>query len=195
MTCTVKVWRWLTASIALAGVSVTSMAVVKVMVALAETLGLVLLVACTVTEPPAGRVCGAVYVVVSGAVGEFRIDPTVGLPPTTPLTSHVTLAFCAPVTVAWNARAAPSGTDAAEGEIETPITGTIETETEVAFDGSACGVAMICTVAGDGAREGAVYTPLEEIVPHAAPAQPAPATLQEITRLGFEVVAGVSAAV
>ena len=70
----------------------------------------------------------------------------------------------------------------------------METETEVAFDGSACGVAMICTVAGEGGSEGAVYTPLEEIVPQAAPVQPVPATLQEITRLGFELAAGVSVA-
>jgi hypothetical protein len=70
----------------------------------------------------------------------------------------------------------------------------METEMEVAFDGSACGVAMICTVAGDGESEGAVYTPLEEIVPHAAPAQPVPATLQKIARLGFELADGVSVA-
>ena len=64
----------------------------------------------------------------------------------------------------------------------------------MAFDGSACGVAMICTVAGEGGIEGAAYTPLEEIVPHAAPEQPVPATLQEIARLGFEPAAGVSVA-
>jgi len=81
-----------------------------------------------------------------------------------------------------------------EGEIETPIAERMETETEAAFDGSACGVAMICTVAGDGGSEGAVYVPLEEIVPHAAPLQPVPATLQKIVRLGFELAAGVSVA-
>jgi hypothetical protein len=53
---------------------------------------------------------------------------------------------------------------------------------------------MICTLAGDGGSGGAVYTPLEEIVPHAAPVQPVPATLQKITRLGFELAAGVSVA-
>ena len=194
MTCAAKVCRWLTASVALAGVKVTLMAVVKVIVALADTLGLVLLRACTVTKPPAGRVCGAVYVAVSEAVGEFRINPTAALPPTAPLTSQVTVAFSAPVTAAWKACVAPSGTATAVGEIEMPITGMIEMETEVAFDGSACGVATICTVAGDGTTEGAVYIPLEEIVPHAAPEQPAPATLQEITRLGFELAAGVSVA-
>jgi hypothetical protein len=133
--------------------------------------------------------------VLSGPVGEFTIIPTIGLPPTTPLTSHVTAVFCVPVTVAWNACVAPSGTAAAEGKIEMPITGMMETETEVAFDGSACGVAMTRTVGGDGASAGAVYTPLEEIVPHAAPPQPGPATLQAITRLGFEPAAGVSDAV
>ena len=70
----------------------------------------------------------------------------------------------------------------------------METETEVAFDGSACGVAMICTVAGDGGREGAVNTPLAEIVPHSVPVQFVPATFQEITRIGFELAAGVSVA-
>jgi hypothetical protein len=39
-----------------------------------------------------------------------------------------------------------------------------------------------------------VYRPPGEIVPQAAPLQPVPATLQEITRLGFELAAGVSVA-
>lgn len=70
----------------------------------------------------------------------------------------------------------------------------IVTEILAAFDGSACGVAMICTVAGDGGIEGAVYAPAEEIVPHALPEQPAPLTLQAITRLGLELGAGVRVA-
>jgi hypothetical protein len=69
------------------------------------------------------------------------------------------------------------------------------TETDAAFEESASGVAVICTVAGDGASEGAVYTPLAEIVPQAAPEQPDPDTLQEIARLGFELAAGTSVAV
>jgi hypothetical protein len=166
-----------------------------VIVALAETLGSALLRACTVTDPPAGSVSGAVNIVLFGAVCEFSINPTVRLPPTTPLMSQVTVASCAPVTVAWNFCAAPSATVAAEGEIETPIPGRIETAKDVAFDGSACGVAMICTAAGDGGGEGAVKTPPEEIIPHAVPVQPAPVTLQKIARLGFELAAGVSVAV
>jgi len=71
----------------------------------------------------------------------------------------------------------------------------METEMDVAFDGSASGAAMICTAAGAGTSEGAVNTPLEETVPHAAPVQPVPTTLQEITRLGFELAAGMGVAV
>ncbi len=42
---------------------------------------------------------------------------------------------------------------------------------------------------------GAMYTPPEEIVPHAVPVQPEPETLQEIARLGFEFAIGVSVAI
>ena len=83
----------------------------------------------------------------------------------------------------------------AVGEIETPTTGIIETETDNAFVGSASGEAVICTVAGEGASEAAVYTPLEEIVPQAVPEQPAPETDQEIVGLGFDPDAGTSVAV
>jgi hypothetical protein len=89
----------------------------------------------------------------------------------------------------------PGATDAEEGETKTTITGRMETETEAALVGSASGAAITCTVAGDGGIEGAVYTPVEEIVPQAAPVQPLPVTLQEITRLGLEPEGGVSAAV
>ena len=39
-----------------------------------------------------------------------------------------------------------------------------------------------------------MYTPIDETVPHAGPVQPVPATLHKITRLGFELAAGVSVA-
>lgn len=39
-------------------------------------------------------------------------------------------------------------------------------------------VALMVTVAGDGAVAGAVYSPLEEIVPQEAPLQPVPDTVQ-----------------
>jgi hypothetical protein len=89
---------------------------------------------------------------------------------------------------------APSGTATEVGEIEIPIATRIETETTAAFEGSACGVAMMCTVAGDGETPGAVYTPIEEIVPHSRTVQPVPVMLQKITRLGFEPAVGVSVA-
>jgi hypothetical protein len=69
------------------------------------------------------------------------------------------------------------------------------TETDAAFEGSATGEAVICTVAGDGGSEGAMYTPLEEIVPQAPPLQPEPDTNHEIARLGFEFAVGTSVAV
>jgi hypothetical protein len=87
-----------------------------------------------------------------------------------------------------------SATVAEDGETNTLIAGRIKRETVAAFDGSACGVAIICTLPDAGRAEGAVYTPVEEIVPHATPGQPVPATLQEITRLGLELAAGVSLA-
>jgi hypothetical protein len=70
----------------------------------------------------------------------------------------------------------------------------METETEIAFDGSACGMAVTCTVAGEGASEGAVNTPVKEIVPHAAPVHPVPVTFQKITRIGFESEGGSNVA-
>ena len=155
-TRTAKGCRWPTARVALVGVSVTLIADVKVTVALAETLGFALLRARTVTEPPGGKPSGAVYVVLLGSICEFTIDPTVTLPPTMPLTSHVTVASCAPVTAAWNACVLPSAIVAAGGDTETLMVETSITDTPVAFEGSASGVAVICTDAGAGANEGAV---------------------------------------
>src|ERR1700684_701194 len=70
----------------------------------------------------------------------------------------------------------------------------METEADAAFAGSACGVAMILTVAGDGGIAGSAYAPACVMVPHEFALQPVPATLQEIARLGLEVAAGVSVA-
>jgi hypothetical protein len=53
---------------------------------------------------------------------------------------------------------------------------------------------MICTLAEADRAKGAEYTPVDEIVPQAVLGQPVPATLQEITRLGLELAAGVSVA-
>ena len=56
--------------------------------------------------------------------------------------------------------------------------GTIVTDTEAELVATAWLVAVMVTVAGVGAVAGAVYRPVELIVPHAAPVQPAPETLQ-----------------
>jgi hypothetical protein len=193
-TLTVKVCLCPTARVVLEGVSVTLIAAVKVTVALAETLGFALLRARTVTDPPPGKLTGAVYVVLLGSVCEFTIVPIVVLPPTTPLTSQVTVASRGPVTTAWNAWALPSATDAASGDTVTLTMETTVTATAVAFVASANGVAVICTVGGAGANEGAVYRPPEEMVPQASPVQPGPETLHEITPLGLELAAGTSVA-
>src|ERR1700733_6274406 len=132
-------------------------AVVSVTVTLAETLGTALLRACTVTVPPGGMASGAEYVVVSGVVCEFWMVPSAALPPTTPSTSQVTVWSCAPVTVAWKICDPASATVAGEGVTATLTAGTIATETDAAFDGSACGVTVICIAGGEGGKEGAVY--------------------------------------
>jgi hypothetical protein len=54
---------------------------------------------------------------------------------------------------------------------------------------------VICTVAGAGGSEGAVYTPAELIAPQAGAEHPKPETAHEIARLGFELAAGTSVAV
>lgn len=110
-----------------------------------------------VTDAPGGKLSGAVYIVLSGSVCEFTMVPVVALPPTMPLTSHVTVASGDPVTTAWNACVLPSATLAAVGDTETLTLETIVTDREVALDGSASGDAVICTAAGDGANAGAVY--------------------------------------
>lgn len=74
------------------------------------------------------------------------------------------------------------------------ITGTMEMENEAAFVGSACGVATIFNIAGDGGIAAAVYTPDCVIDPHAFAVHPLPAMLQEMARSGFEFVAGVMVA-
>jgi hypothetical protein len=69
------------------------------------------------------------------------------------------------------------------------------TVSDVAFEASASGVAVIWTVGGDGATDGALNAPLEEMVPQAAPEQPAPEMLHEMPVLGLEFAAGTSVAV
>ena len=55
---------------------------------------------------------------------------------------------------------------------------TIATVADADLVGSETLFAMTVTVAGDGIVEGAVYSPVEEIVPQVAPLQPVPDTVQ-----------------
>ena len=59
-----------------------------------------------------------------------------------------------------------------------PAGGAIVTVAEVDLLGSETLVAVMVTVAGDGTAGGAVYSPLEVIVPQVAPLQPVPDTVQ-----------------
>jgi hypothetical protein len=60
------------------------------------------------------------------------------------------------------------------------------------FVGSATDVAVTDTCAGLGTAGGAVYRPLVEIVPQAAPLQPLPATLHETAVFVFPVTVAVN---
>jgi hypothetical protein len=60
------------------------------------------------------------------------------------------------------------------------------------FNGFATETAVTVTTAGVGTVFGAEYTPLEEIVPHAASEQPAPATLHVTAVLEAPVTKAVN---
>lgn len=55
---------------------------------------------------------------------------------------------------------------------------TVVTLAEADLVGSATLVAFTVTIGGEGTLTGATYSPLTEIVPHVAPVQPAPLTVQ-----------------
>ncbi len=190
-----KVCRWLTARVAAAGVTWTAIVLNRVTAAVAETLGLALLRALTVTWFGVGRLSGAVYVVVFGLPAELVTVPTLWSPPTTPLTSQVTLGSCAPLTVAAKICERPNSTVAEGGDTATDIEPLMVTAMEAAFTGSAAGVAVMLTELGAGADAGAVYMPVPEIEPQPPPLHPGPETLQLRSRLGLELGAGRSAAV
>jgi hypothetical protein len=69
-------------------------------------------------------------------------------------------------------------TCAVVGEIVTAIGGTIVTDAVADFVGSASEVAVMDIWAGLGTAAGAVYRPLVDIVPQAAPVQPLPMMVQ-----------------
>jgi hypothetical protein len=89
----------------------------------------------------------------------------------------------------------PSATVAVTGDTTRVMAGIMATGIEADFVGSARGVALIWTVAGEGAMVGAVYAPLEEIVPQAIPEHPVPETFHKTVLLGFELETGTRVAV
>jgi hypothetical protein len=72
------------------------------------------------------------------------------------------------------------GTEAVVGLMlnKTATAATIVTLADVDLVGSATLVAFTVTVGGEGTFTGATYIPFTEIVPHPAPVQPAPLTVQ-----------------
>src|SRR5256885_788657 len=83
--------------------------------------------------------------------------------------------------------------------IPMPALLTISKLTDVAWEGSAAGIAVIVTLLGDGARAGAVYSALVSDgtltnVPQVAPVHPAPETIHRISVPGFDPTAAVRSA-
>jgi hypothetical protein len=81
------------------------------------------------------------------------------------------------------------------GETLTEIVGRIVTMAALDLLESATEVAVTVTCAGLGTAVGAVYRPLDEMVPHAVPEQPAPARLQVMAELVDPVTVAVNCCV
>lgn len=138
-------------------------------------------VAMTDTSAGLGTADGAVYSPFVDMVPQaVPVQPA-------PLRLHDTAVLAVPVTVALNCRWALVATCAAVGEIVTPTGGIIVTEAVADFVGSATEVAVMDICAGLGTAAGAVYSPLVDIVPQAAPVQPLPMMLH-VTAVFVELV-------
>ena len=97
-----------------------------------------------------------------------------------PAKPQVTAVFEVPVTLAVKSCVPTVGTEALVGLMlnKTAATATMATLAEADLVGSATLVAFTVTVAGEGMLAGGTYKPAAEIVPHAAPLQPEPLSLQ-----------------
>jgi hypothetical protein len=161
----------------LAGVTLMTTAAKIVRLADADLDGSATLVAITPTVAGECAKDGAVN------TAEFALDESVPqeepLQPV-PLRPQVTAVFEVPVTLAVRGWTPATGTSALVGLmlINTESAARIVTLAEADFVGSATLVAFTVTVAGEGTLAGGAYSPLPEIVPHAALTQPAPLTLQ-----------------
>jgi hypothetical protein len=158
-------------TVAVAGDTETLIAATKVTVALADFVASAFEVAVTATVEGLGTLAGVLYKPLLLMVPHaLPVHPV-------PATVHVTPVLDDPVTVAVNFRLPPVVTVAEVGEIDTEIADCINTLADPDFVGSAVEVARTVTSAGFGTALGAVYSPVEVIVPHAAPLQPVPLTL------------------
>jgi hypothetical protein len=97
-----------------------------------------------------------------------------------PLKLHATAVFEVPVIVAVKESVPEVGTVALVGLMlsKTAAAVTRVTVAEAVFVGSATLVTVRMRFAGEGMLAGGVYRPPFEMVPHAAPLQPGPATFQ-----------------
>ena len=88
--------------------------------------------------------------------------------------------FDVPVTLAVKSCMPEVETEALVGLIlsKTASAAVTVTLAEADLVGSATLAAFTVTVAGEGTLDGEVYSPLAEIIPHAAPVQPTPLTVQ-----------------
>lgn len=102
------------------------------------------------------------------------IVPIEEFPPAMPLTLQLTAVLADPVTVAVKVSDEPVESPGFSGLTLTTTAARIVAVPVPDFVGSATLVAVTVTVAGAGATAGAVNNPAGEIVPHVAPAQPAP---------------------
>jgi hypothetical protein len=143
-------------------------------------------VAVTVTWFGVGTVPGAVY------SPPVDIDPQVAPLQPLPATLHDTAVFDVPITVAANCWCPPVRTCAVAGETVTEIGGMMVTEAVADFVGSAAEVAVTETCGGLGTADGAVYNPLVDIEPQAAPVQPLPAMLHDTAVFDVPVTVAVN---
>src|SRR5258706_3494028 len=105
----------------------------------------------------------------------MEMNPTVWLPPTTPLTCHVTAVVGEPFKDAVNCCVPKSGTVTAFGDTLTEpagLTAVTVTVADADFVLSACDVAVTVTCAGFGTAVGAMYIPVLVIFPLEAPPAP-----------------------
>lgn len=143
-----------------------------VTVAAADLVGSASEVAVTVTTAGLGTLPGAVYRPVDEIAPHAL--PEQPLPPRLQRTA----VFAVLTTVAVNCCVFPAATCAVWGNRVIPTGRTTVTVAVADFVGSAADVAVTITCAGLGTSAGAIYRPLDEIVPQLIPEQPLPLTFQ-----------------